>query len=415
MKIIRNISRLFIGFVFLFSGFVKAVDPLGSQYKIEDYLTAFGMDFSLPIALAAGILLSTVEFALGFCLIANAFTRFVSWIVLGFMSFFTVLTFILALYNPVSDCGCFGDAIILTNWETFFKNIIFMLPTLIIFLHRNKFKSNANTTIQAIQTAFIIITGVFTSIYSYNNLPIIDFRPYKVGQNIFLASKLSPNGAPQAIFETTLLYEKNGETQAFGLNNLPDTTWKWKETINKETAVGYTPPIKDFYLSNEYGDNATNILLNRDEMVLMAFVQDIEKLTPEQIEFYNHIYVQCLTNDVYFTMITSSSIDKIKDFEVQNLIPYKFYNIDPIALKTIVRAEGGLMLTYKGTILKKWHPDNMINTLKLNEYELISEAINTAGHAPLKQTMWYLLLFTSIALFSEWLILYFNKNNKMAE
>lgn len=400
-KLIRNISRYLIGLLFLFSGFTKAVDPMGSKFKFDDYFVAFGMEWLIPLSLVLGIILSTIEFSIGFCLISNLYSKICSIIALIFMLFFTGLTFILALTNPVTDCGCFGDAVILTNWQTFYKNLIFLVPTIIIFIERKKFVGRFDNRWQIALTSFIVVTIVSISIYSLNSLPIVDYRPYRVGQNLLLNSKEHPNGAPSAEFETTLIYRKDGVEKIFDLNNLPDSTWEWVETNNKLVKEGYVPPVSNFSLTDEYGIDNTSILLNRNEMVLMANVLDLSKLTQEEIERYNEISVQCLSNDIYFTMLTSTDQGFIEDYKNQYLPTYKMFTIDPITLKTIVRSDGGFMLTYKGTVLKKWHRDKFPDVLSLNEYLMIKEAQQSGSPRPMQLTAFYLLIFLSIALLFE--------------
>lgn len=400
-KLIRNISRLLIGLLFLFSGFTKAVDPMGSKFKFDDYFVAFGMEWLIPFSLVLGIILSTVEFSIGFCLVSNLYSKICSIIAFIFMLFFTGLTFILALTNPVTDCGCFGDAVVLTNWQTFYKNLIFLVPTIIIFIERKKFVSRFNNKWQIALASFILVTIVSISIYSLNNLPIVDYRPYRVGQNLLLNSKEHPNGAPSAEFETTLIYRKDGVEKTFDLYNLPDSTWEWVDTNNKLVKEGYVPPVSNFSLTDDYGMDNTNTLFNRNEMVLMANVLDLSKLSQEEIERYNEISVQCLSNDIYFTMLTSTDQGFIEDYKNQYLPTYKIFTIDPITLKTIVRSDGGFMLTYKGTVLKKWHRDKFPDVLSLNEYLMIKEAQHSGSPRPMQLTAFYLLIFLSIALLFE--------------
>ncbi|HPW66013.1 MAG TPA: hypothetical protein PLS84_02895 [Salinivirgaceae bacterium] len=400
-KLIRNISRHLIGLLFLFSGFAKAVDPMGSKFKFDDYFVAFGMEWLIPFSLILGIILSTVEFSVGFCLISNLYSKICSIIGLIFMLFFTGLTFILALTNPVTDCGCFGDAVVLTNWQTFFKNLIFLVPTVIIFVERKKFVGRFDYKWQIVLTSLMLVTIVSISIYSLNNLPIVDYRPYRVGQNLLLNSKEHPNGAPSAEFETTLIYRKDGIEKTFDLDNLPDSTWEWVETNNKLIKEGYVPPVSNFSLIDDYGMDNTSTLLNRNEMVLMANVLDLSKLSQEEIERYNEISVQCLSNDIYFTMLTSTDQGFIEDYKNQYLPTYKIFTVDPITLKTIVRSDGGFMLTYKGTVLKKWHRDKFPDVLSLNEYLMIKEAQQSGSPRPMQLTAYYLLIFLSIALLFE--------------
>jgi uncharacterized membrane protein YphA (DoxX/SURF4 family) len=195
MKVLRNFSRIIIAPVFVFSGFVKAIDPLGSAYKFSDYFEAFGLDFLMPTALVLAILLSTAELVIGLNLIMGVVMRTTSWALFIFMSFFTLLTLIIALTNPVTDCGCFGDALILTNWQTFWKNILFMIPTLFIFYGRKRFRPVASMAGEWSIVLVFIITGVSLSIYTYRNLPVFDFRPYKVATHIPTDMAI-PEGAP---------------------------------------------------------------------------------------------------------------------------------------------------------------------------------------------------------------------------
>ena len=212
MKIIRSLARIIVGIVFVFSGFVKAVDPLGSTYKFIDYFNDFGMEFLVPLAFPLAVVLSSLELVMGISFLFGYRMKLVSWAVLLFMSFFTVLTFILAIYNPVSDCGCFGDALILTNWQTFWKNIIFMLFTIIVFSGRNSFPSIRGAIAEWGILAFFFSGAIGLSSYCNNHLPILDFRPYKVGTHIPTASAI-PDGAPADVYDTRLYYRniENGK------------------------------------------------------------------------------------------------------------------------------------------------------------------------------------------------------------
>ena len=177
MKAVRNFSRIIIAPVFIFSGFVKAIDPLGSAYKFSDYFEAFGLDFLSPMALVLAVMLSTTELIIGLSIIMGVLMRVTSWALLIFMSFFTLLTLLIAITNPVSDCGCFGDAIILTNWQTFWKNIVFMVPTLILFYGRKRFRPIGSIGAEWGIVTLFIVTGISLSLYTYRNLPVFDFRP----------------------------------------------------------------------------------------------------------------------------------------------------------------------------------------------------------------------------------------------
>ena len=165
MKTLNNISRFIVGVVFIFLGFVKAIDPLGSTYKFVDYFEAFGLDAISFIAFPMAILLSSLEFVIGFSLLFSTRRKTTSWALLIFMSFFTVLTFILAIFNPVTDCGCFGDAIIMTNWQTFYKNIFLMIFTLIVFYNRNNFEISWNVQKQWFFISIPLIFSILISVF----------------------------------------------------------------------------------------------------------------------------------------------------------------------------------------------------------------------------------------------------------
>jgi len=220
MKPIRIAARLIIAPVFIFSGFVKAIDPLGYTYKISDYFDAFGLSFLSPLAFTLAILFSTAELVIGLNLMLGNLMRITSWFLFLFMSFFTILTFIVALTNPVTDCGCFGDALILTNWQTFWKNIGFFVPTIIVFLNRGKYNPLASFTSELRFFAAFTLLGITISVYNYKNLPAIDFRPYKIGTDI-PASMIIPEDAEQDSIKLIYIYEKEGVKKEFTVENLP--------------------------------------------------------------------------------------------------------------------------------------------------------------------------------------------------
>ena len=199
----KQIARILLGLTFVFSGFVKGIDPWGSAYKFTDYFNAFQMPWLTNLAFALGILLAAAEFFLGVAFIFNFFIRVTSWLMLAFMLFFTSLTFVLALTNPVTDCGCFGDALVITNWQTFYKNIVLLALSIFVFMQRKNFQSKSGPLLSIAFSGMTMVVYFYLVAYSYNHLPIIDFSPYKVGVNIPKAMSI-PEGAPKAIYETIL-------------------------------------------------------------------------------------------------------------------------------------------------------------------------------------------------------------------
>lgn len=253
MKLLRNFSRILIGLVFIYSGFVKVVDPLGSAYKFTDYFVAMNLEFLSGAALTFSILLCVAELVLGIALLFNLVPKVVSWGVLAFMALFTPLTLWLAIANPVHDCGCFGDALILSNWETFFKNLIILAFVGVIFWQRKNFKPAYRPAWQWALGFFFAGMSFWLAFYSLNNLPVIDFRPYHVGANI-PEGMVVPDEEKGNVdeYESVFIYEKNGEEKEFTVDNLPDSTWNFVDAEHKLVKEGYKPPIHDFTIEPVY-------------------------------------------------------------------------------------------------------------------------------------------------------------------
>jgi uncharacterized membrane protein YphA (DoxX/SURF4 family) len=359
-KIVVEICRILIGLVFIFSGFVKAVDPLGSAYKFHDYFAAWGMTFFDFAALPASFFLSALEFTLGVCLLAGVYRKIVSGLVLLFMSFMTLLTLYLAIFNPVTDCGCFGDALIITNWQTFFKNLVLITAAILVFLWRKEMTrlfSRKSRSIVVVFTA-IFISGV--SFYCYTYLPILDFRPYKIGNNISELMQI-PEGAATDVYETTLVYEKDGVSQAFSMENYPkgDSGWTFVETINTLITKGYEPPIHDFTITTEDGDDITDELLTDDTYTFLLIAHKLEEANDAYIDKINTLYDYARQNEYRFICLTASLPQPINEWRESTGAEYPFGTMDDIALKTIIRSNPGLVLLHKACVVNKW-PDNRI-------------------------------------------------------
>ncbi len=355
MKALRNVSRIIVGIVFVFSGFVKGIDPLGSTYKFLDYFEAFGMPFMEPLAFPLAILLSALEFGLGICLLVKVRMQVSAWITLLFMGFFTILTFILAIFNPVSDCGCFGDAIIMTNWETFWKNVVLSIFVLVVFYERKKYYIDYSNIQQWAVAVAGFLFMVVVSIYCYMHLPLMDFRPYAEGS--YIPEKMEiPEGAPQPEYKTILKYQKNGEIKEFDLENLPDSTWEWVDTENILIKEGYQPEISDFAVSTKEGDDITDILLADRKFTFIVVSYDINMVKDKFHESLQELndYAKSSTN-AEAILLTSSLDDDIQKFLKEAALDMPYYIGDEIVLKTIVRANPGVVLMKSGTIMKKWH------------------------------------------------------------
>lgn len=375
-KVWVNACRFLLGITFIFSGFVKAVDPLGSFYKIQDYLTAFGMISWFPtiLPLFIGIVLSAVEFSVGVFLFLGIRKNTASVLALLLMGVMTPLTFYLALANPVSDCGCFGDALVLTNWQTFGKNIVLLIAAISVFKWKGLIVRFITAKMEWMVSMYTFLFVFSLSFYCLGNLPILDFRPYKIGTNIKAGMEI-PKGAKLSVFESRFILEKDGKRQEFTLENYPDSTWKFIETRTILKEKGYEPPIHDFsMISMETGEDITDSVLTDNGYTFLLIAPRIEKADDSNIDLINEIYDYSVENGYGFYALTSSPENEIELWRDKTGAEYPFCQMDDITLKTIVRSNPGLLLIKAGTILNKWSdnqlPDEYMLTDTLDKLEL---------------------------------------------
>lgn len=359
MKVIKHIARILIGITFIFSGFVKGIDPLGSSYKFTDYFNAMGLEWLLWAAFPLGVVLAFTEFTIGVALLFNVFVRFFSWLALLFMAFFLPLTFWIALKNPVTDCGCFGDALVISNWATFYKNVVLIILAIIVFINRKKMKPISGKKLNYTFGGIFVAAYFFIVIYSYNHLPIFDFRPYKVGVNIPEAMTV-PEDAPKDIYENIFYYKnKNtGKIKKFTEQNYPwkDTiNWAFEKTESKLIQEGYHPPIHDFTIESQDGENVIDFFMYDENYVFMLVAYDLSKTSTKSQDKINTLADWAMGNGMSFICLTSSLSDESQAFADETGAPYEFFNCDEITLKTIIRSNPGLVVLKNGTIVGKWH------------------------------------------------------------
>ena len=351
--IVGSIARTLLALTFLFSGFVKAVDPLGTVYKIEDYLKAFGGSFTdlLPLAGTAAVCLIAVEWLLGVCMLCNIRTRITSWLALAFYLVMTPLTFWIALNNPISDCGCFGDAIVLSNWQTFWKNVILLNLVIALLVCRKAILPFFSWWMELVIA--LLGAGVVAGImgYSYTHLPPLDFRPYKVGNHIPTLMEI-PDDAEPDIYKTTLIYEKDGVQQEFSLENYPkgDPDWTFVDQKSVLIKKGYEAPIHDFEILTMDFEDITYDILESEEPVTLITMYDLNKSDRKQIEKVKALLEQ--EGECY--ILTGSGEADIEEFCMEYGIDEDaFCTIDPVTLKTIVRANPGMFVVQNGVIIEK--------------------------------------------------------------
>ncbi len=358
MRILRIISRTLVGLTFVFSGFVKAVDPLGSTYKFQEYFEVYGMEWFHNFALPMAIILCAVEFTLGVMLVFGVKPKLSAWLTLIMMSFFTVLTLLSAINNPVSDCGCFGDAVKLTNWETFYKNVVLMVFVLFLVLTLKKSKPAFGIR----GTYYTIVMGagfiVFISVWGLRHLPVIDFLPWKKGVKISEQVLATPEVA-----DVFLVYKnkKTGATVEYTSKTLP-----WQDSVlmsnlefveQKKKVI--TPfkeaPIHDFIISDSDGNIITDQVIGYQGAQFLLVAYDLSKADKGGFLKINAFSAAAEKDSIPFVALTGSIPETVDDFRHDIQAMYPFYTVDETALKAVVRASPGLVLLNNGVVIMKWH------------------------------------------------------------
>ena len=379
MRLVKNLCRIIVGIVFIYSGFVKGIDPLGSDYKFTDYFNAFGMGWMNATTLFFSFALSLTEFLIGIALLFNLWVSRMAWGSLLFMAFFTPLTLVLALTNPVSDCGCFGDAMILTNWQTFWKNIILLLLAIMIFMYRKEYKSSLPLVGQF---SFLALAGagmLCLSVYCYRHLPVLDFRPYAVGKNITEGMRL-PEGAEPDQYEVTLKYKnkQTGEVQSFTEENYPwqDTlNWEYESSSERLVKKGYITPIHDLVIEHPTLDNITEEILEDDNHTILAVAYNLTQSDVQYQPAINRLAEYAQEKGIRFYGLTSSSERDIETYKKRYHVSYEFCTADEIQLKTMIRSNPGVIILREGTILDKWAGKDVPDVKELQDTDLTAYCV----------------------------------------
>ena len=404
LKMIVNLCRIIVAVTFIFSGFVKAIDPIGTQYKLHDYLGAIGMAGILPnwTLLAVAVFLAAIEFCIGIFLLFAIQRRLISKLTVAFMVFMTMVTVWIVVADPVKDCGCFGDALHLTNTETLIKNIVLFVCSLAIMyrpLAMFRFVSKSN---QWIVTNYTIVFILVSSGLSLYYLPIFDFRPYHIGVNIPRGMEI-PKGAKLPQFKTTFIMEKNGQRKEFTLDNYPDASWKFIDSKTVQTSEGYIPPIHDFSITdNKTGLDLTNSVLSHKGYTFLLIAPHLETADDSNFGDIDRLYEYAQSYDIPFYCLTASTTKAIKRWVDLTGAEYPFCITDEAVLKTIIRSNPGLLLLKDGTIINKWSHNNLPNEAKLSRP--ISQS--SLGKMPkdsvpakiLEIVLWFILPLTLLTL-----------------
>ena len=355
-NIITQFSRLFVGILFIISGLIKLNDPIGFSYKLDEYFSepVFNMPYFVPFTLAIALFLVILEVVLGVMLLIGYRSKFTINSLLLLVVLFSFLTFYSAYFDVVKDCGCFGDALHLTPWQSFSKDLILLFFILILFFNEKLIKPLFSNSIQNTVSYLSVILCAFMGYWVINHLPLKDFRPYKVGTNIKTAMEI-PEGAPKSQVEMVFIYKINGVDKEFtekDLMSLPEGA-TFVDRIDKVIVQGYLPPIHDFKLELEGNDN-TQLILSK-EKVLLIVAYDLEKSNKEALQNSINLYEKAVSKGYYVAVLTGSSEEVITSVKKKYGIPFDFLFCDATTLKTIERANPSFVLLHYGTVVQKVH------------------------------------------------------------
>lgn len=376
MKILVGFSRIFVAALFLFSGFIKLNDPLGFSYKLQEYFSegVLNMEFLIPYALLIAVFLVIFEVIVGVTLLLGYLPKFTVWSLLGMIVFFTFLTFYSAYFNKVTDCGCFGDALPLTPWESFTKDVILLVFILILFFGRKYI-----TPILAETSHKWIVFVCFTAClaFAYHvlmHMPTFDFRAYKIGTNIQEGMSV-PEGAPEAEFEYFWKFDIDGKEEIIKTSGeYPQVDGKYIGVETKMINEGYIPPIHDFAIEKD-GQDYTTEFLEKENLVLIV-MYNLSKSEGEGMNAIKGLTDKAMAQGYDVIGLTASSPQDISQKKEQYDLNFDFYSTDETALKTILRSNPGIVKLDKGTITEKLHW-NDADKLILEKIERSKPKINT--------------------------------------
>lgn len=363
VNIVLTAARILFGITFVFSGFVKAVDPIGFAYKIEDYLIAFQLIPFIPLALTFAVALILVELLLGVFILLGLYRKLSTAMGVLFMAVMTPMTLYIAIKNPVEDCGCFGDALVISNWDTFYKNIVLVLLAVLLLVYHKRIKPLFTNKSKGLVVGFVFLFSLLFCLYNIFYLPIMDFRPYKVGVNI--AEQMENDVSNGDVYENIYIYEKDGVEEEFTEDNFPweDSTWTFVDYQSKLIKEGEKPLIDEFYITAyakdgagafvKGGDITDDILTNK--VVLFVVSLSLDDAREKGMKQIIALADYAADNDIELLVATSSEAAAIEQWHREWGNPKVGYGLmDELTLKTIVRSNPGLLLLNEGTIVGKW-------------------------------------------------------------
>jgi uncharacterized membrane protein YphA (DoxX/SURF4 family) len=350
-KFLDQFSRFFVGGLFIFSGLIKLNDPIGTQIKMEEYFEVFASDFGsffhhlIPWSLEIGMIMIVLELALGVAILIYWRMNLTAWVLLALMLFFTFLTFYSAYFNKVTDCGCFGDAIKLTPWESFTKDIALMVFVLHLFWYRKEYQAVLRTREGHAIVIATVLVCVSLGIYAINHLPFKDFRAYRVGNNI--PKQMLPEEQPVIEY----LFEKGGEKFSSPKFLTEQEGYKYVSSkVLNESKI--KPKITDYAVSSPEGEDKTQYTFEGNRLLIV--IADVTKASAKNMAAIRDLTKQ-LDGKVDCFVLTSSNSELMEAFRHEHQLAVPYYYADATVLKTIIRSNPGIALWKNGTVLGNWH------------------------------------------------------------
>ncbi|MFM1878273.1 MAG: hypothetical protein RLZZ241_1139 [Bacteroidota bacterium] len=364
MKNLVFVSRWIVGILFLISGFIKLNDPIGFSFKLEEYFSPAVLDlaFLSPLALTIALFVVILEVLLGVTLLIGLQVKATVWTLLGTIVFFTFLTLYSAVTGKVTDCGCFGDALKLTPWQSFFKDLVLLVLILILVWKQKLITSQFPKKIQVGIGFLALAASIGFAHHVLNHLPWIDFRPYKIGASIPDGIKI-PADAPKPVVEYSWIFEVNGQEKTFvTTGSYPKVNGKFIKVNTREIAAGYEPPIHDFSLERSGKDYTESLM--QEEKLLMIVTYDLDKSFKPAFSEIADLADLAIYSGYKVIGLTASSPEKVVDLKSEFGLDFPFYFADQTAIKTIVRSNPAVLLLDKGVILNKVHYNDLNKLIK---------------------------------------------------
>ncbi len=363
MRVLANVSRVLVGVLFIFSGLVKANDPLGLSYKMQEFFEVWAQNPGLTnsmawlhnYALPFSIIMITLEIIVGVGILLGIWKRFFSLLLLLLIIFFSFLTGYAVLSGKIATCGCFGDCIPLTAIQSFIKDLILLVLILIIFFGRRYILP---VLTPAVNVSILLVSIFIVSGFQWfvmRHLPVVDCLPFKKGNNLLELRKMPANAIPDKK-DFKFIYKKDGKDEEFTRKNIPDSTWEFvsREDFIVEKGSNNEPPVKDFYLSTSSGNDSTEDILGRQGNYYLFFVKDLSTGTDYWLNNFNAVYTKAKQNNIPLYVVASQASAAQQFFNERNNFNLPILSLDATALKTAARTNPELYLMNGPVVENKW-------------------------------------------------------------